>query len=163
MKNCTCRPLWKIIIKKLYIEKFSENMLMTFLVFHWGDMIPMILQTQQYTEIHGPKDAHNNVTQQFWVNLYYVSGCGSNKITDLAAVISSRVRVTGQAGGSWLLLIRHELPWKHDLWNFGGSLKYWQYAIFALHLFYSVFSSLWIMCKIRPLLIYDSCMMLIHH
>ncbi len=70
----------------------------------------------------------------------------------VSQLVSSRVRTASEPGGTSLLLIRHELPWKHDLWNFrGGSLKYWQYAI-VMHFYFSLSSSSWIMRKIRLLL-----------
>ncbi len=37
--------------------------------------------------------------------------------------VITRVRTTGELGGARLPLIRHGLPWKSDLWNFGGSQK----------------------------------------
>ena len=53
---------------------------------------------------------------------------------------SARVRSKGRSGGAWLAFIRHELCWKHDLWNFVGTLNYRQYAIFATHFYFSAFS-----------------------
>ncbi len=72
------------------------------------------------------------------------------------ALIHFGVRITREPGGVWLILKRHENVICEILFKL-----YWQYAVFALHFYFSVSSSSWIMRKIRLLLMYDSCMRVI--
>ncbi len=63
-----------------------------------------------------------------------------------------RVRTTGELGGARLPLIRHGLPWKSDLWNFGGSQKILTMCYFDVQFQFCVMWSSWIiMCKIAKI------------
>ncbi len=63
-----------------------------------------------------------------------------------------RVRTTGELGGARLPLIRHGLPWKSDLWNFGGSQKILTMCYFDVQFRFCVMWSSWIiMCKIAKI------------
>ncbi len=63
-----------------------------------------------------------------------------------------RVRTTGELGGARLPLIRHGLPWKRDLWSFGGSQKILTMCYFDVQFQFCVMWSSWIvMCKIAKI------------
>ncbi len=65
---------------------------------------------------------------------------------------TTRVWTTGELGGARLPLIRHGLPWKSDLWNFGGSQKILTMCYFDVQFQFGVMWSSWIiMCKIAKI------------